>query len=525
MRKLAWFSVPFVAYTLIGCTAEEEEGSKVELPISSSQAALSATQNSEQALNGLLNAVEFLGDSESFAAVFEMFEDEGGCSTAAPYCEPSAGDCPAVEDVCLKVADSPQGMDDEAEELRQDIEELIEFLETEVFIEPNIESITDTSVTYRLGADLLCNDNGPGTAPDADCVERIATVQPRLHLTSPKDGDIDLTLMVGEDRHTPIQLQLYAESLGIQVDLGQTLEVARDLGDVPDDLDSLSGVVQLQLIENATMDYSVRVNVLEAIEVSARTEENEPIQISLEASSPTLELNANGNTETLEFTQDWNAFRFLAPLASIASDISSDEETVGPYPDGDFAAPPAEEPEPEKVYTGVVELFLAGLNYTVSYTADSDEIAIRDWGYGDTTSTLKHNDNTLLSFDVNEQAGRKLSATLKKLEDDGVQVVFNPSLDYKLKFAFQHIADQFDELPSFLLDDTLQVQLTGDTPTVELTEGQFKLASGNLALTSLAVPAANLSLEAGMCLGEAETDGSEEPAHEILSSLAIVTCQ
>jgi hypothetical protein len=47
------------------------------------------------------------------------------------------------------------------------------------------------------------------------------------------------------------------------------------------------------------------------------------------------------------------------------------------------------------------------------------------------------------------------------------------------------------------------------------------VVSGTLNMTSTSTPAANLSVPAGMCLVESET---EAPAHEFLGAFAVSTC-
>lgn len=510
-RILTYSTLPFISLSLLGCNVEKEDEDRIELPITSSQAALTATDNSEKALNGLLDAVDFLADSGTFSEVFDTFNEdilnEEGCAED--------------EQSCLKIAAPDNEMNSEAQDLRNAIAELIDFLRQEVFIDNNLESSTNTSATYLLGPDLLCDDE---FGIDRECIKRVQFVQPRLRLTSPQDGDVDITLLVGSAKHEPIQFQVYAQNLGVQVDLGQSLAFAKDLGTVSDELQAIAGVVQVQLVKNTEQNYTVQLNILEPLNVSVLTEQDEEVSILLGASSPALALNANGNTETLELLQDWKQFLLVAPLAAFADPTSDDEGYDDNLTNDDEQPEAGNESEPQHVYTGMIELLVAGLSSTISYAAESDEISVSNFGFGDKTSTLKHDGNVVAALDLNANAARRVALALKALEGrDGIAITFDPSFEAKLEFAFDYVANQFEDLPEFLLNDTLGLSFTGAAPTLELTEDKIAVTSGSLSLTSEAVSTANITVNANQCLGDAVQSESQD--HELLSALAIVSCQ
>lgn len=149
------------------------------------------------------------------------------------------------------------------------------------------------------------------TAPelDEDCVEQVNRLSPRLRLTSPREGDIDVTLLLGEarrdaTRRAPFTTQLHRSSLGLSVNLGQ--------GQV------------------------------------------------------------------------------------------------------------------EPTYTGVVELFLAGLSGSVTYTADSDVLELDDLAYGEGTITLKHDGNTLFALDLNALDGRRVNLVVNLVDNLVDNLVVEP---------------------------------------------------------------------------------------------------
>jgi hypothetical protein len=349
-------------------------------------------------------------------------------------------------------------------------------------------------------------------------------------LTTPSEGDIDVTLLLGAERHAPLALELYHDSLGVRVDLDEGLAVARDLGEEDlEGLQELSGVLEWRLVKNAERDYSVELNVLEAVSAVFESE-GDTLSTSLAASSPAWNVRINGNTNTLSAGLDLGTLRVMGPLRLFADLFESDDasQDLGGVTGDSFDALP--EPEPtEHNYTGVIELLLSGLSGTVSYTADSDILSFQDLGFGDDTSTLKHDGNTLLGLDLNALSGRRVNLEVTPTEN-GAEIHISPTFDLQLAFAFQHIADQFEGIADYLLNDTLHVWFEGNSPAIDVGDEQFRVTAGTLHLESQADPSVNVSVAAGMCLGEAEAsiDGSGESSDgesHPLASVAAVVCE
>jgi hypothetical protein len=361
----------------------------------------------------------------------------------------------------------------------------------------------------------------------------VTRLSPRLVLTSPSEGDIDVTLQLGAERHSPLTLELYRESLGVRLDLDESVAVAHDSGEELEGLSELSGLLEWRLVRNAARDYSLEFNVLEPVSVVIESE-GDTLTTSLAASSPAWNVRVNGNTNTLSAGLDLGALRVMGPLRLFADlferDASVDDAGV---PGGTFDAVPLPEP---RAYAGIVELFLSGLSGTVSYTADSDVLSFSDLGFGDGTSTLKHDGNTLLGLDLNALSGRRVNLEISPTEN-GAEVRISPTFDLKLALAFEHIADQFEGIADYLLNDTLHFWFEGGSPAIELVHEQLRVTSGTLHLDSQADPSLAVTVEAGMCFGEAGDGNSAESgdanspdersgsAEHPLASIATIACE
>jgi len=522
-----------------GCPSESE---RVELE--SGQAALTAAENSERALQGVIDAADFLAASTTIADTLAAFGGRGETCESAGSC--IGDDCIVEETVCTSDEPSAEDLEEQRQEIRDSAHELVELLRDRILIEENLEAETSTSATYRIGADILCEDDAPDSFSsgstgsggsggdldtsadlaasdelDPDCVDEVERLQPRVVLTSPREGDIDLTLQLGAEHNEPLTLALYHDSLGVRLDLGEALAVARELGEEEDveGIDALAGVLELRLVEHAARDYGLEVNVLEAIEAQIDSE-GQSLTASLAASSPAWNVRIDGNAQTLSAGIDLGALRISGPLRAFASLFESDDDELAP---GDAFAPPVEEQETTpRAYRGVIELFLAGLNGTVSYTANTDVLAFDDLGYGDATSSIKHDGNTLLALDLNENAGRHVNLRISPAAGGGAQVSITPSFDLQLALAFHHIADQFEDLSESLLDNTVRVWFDGNAPTLHVGDDQLKVTSGTLHVESTYNTEANVTVEAGMCLGgSAGSDVDDSP----LLSLEATSCE
>jgi hypothetical protein len=509
-----------LSLTLASCSPGEDAtgdtaGAAVE-PISHARAALMVTTNTETALTGLTNAGGFLAESTTLASTLDEM-GAGSESCTVTVC--STPDCVGSTETCETDEVTTEDLAEAQQEIKDAIAELVDELETRFFNEANIESSEEKSVTYLLGPDDLCNealeadvsDTGelpvPGAEPapaalDPECVDEVTRAQVRLRVTSPSEGNVDVTVMLTAERYEPLVFELHQDRLAVTTNLDQMASSIEALGEDLQGLESLEGRVQFELVKNAPQDYSARVNVLNDVKVVV-VEETDRVEFSLGAASPTTELRLDGNAKTISATYNYGPIRVAGPLSTFASMFEDDVATVT---SDDGSGVVQEEPEP-KTYAGNVEAVLAGLDGVFSFNGQTDEFTFTGIGFGDATSTFKHDGNTVLALDVNAEQGRHFDVTVKDTTS-GLEFTFSPTLDVSVLFAFRHLADQID-VPNVLLDDQLRLFFDGTNPSVRAMENGLEVTSGTLHLTSSADPTYDLEVAAGMCLlGTVE----EEPA-------------
>jgi hypothetical protein len=466
--------------------------------------------NTETALLGLTNAGGFLAESSALADTMnELGGSSETCTTSAVLCTPDAP-CEAPISECQTDEVTTADLSDAQAQVKDSIHSLVDQLSERFFTEDNIETAEDKSITYLLGPDDLCDDvetttlNSDGTVaassagPDPDCVDSATRAAVRLRVTSPSEGDVDVTVVLTDQRFEPFVFELHKQRLAVTADLDQLTSSIEAMGEDLGGLESLRGRLQLELVKNAPLDFSARFNVLDDVELVAVDNGNR-LEVSVGASSPTLEARIDGNAKTVSASYGLGPVRVSGPLALFADMFGGTDESgdalVAANGEPVATPPPA---EPAKTYTGVIEAVLGGLDGTLSYDGASDAFSLSNLGLGDETTTVTHDGNPLFALDVNPDSGRHFDLTLQDTTS-GLEVTFSPTLDVSALFAFENIADQVD-VPAALMNDTFRLFFDGQNPSVRGRDNGLEVTSGTLHLSSSAHPEDDVTVSAGMCL-------------------------
>ena len=131
-------------------------------------------------------------------------------------CEPVEG---TEEIVCVE-----EEICEEFDLPKLDVGELVDALKESVFNEQNIETVEDTNVTYLLDPEFFCDDEEERSEDELPEGEEDEPCEPldtpiRISVTSFGSGNLDMEVLVGEDRINPIDLQLHNTSITALVDL------------------------------------------------------------------------------------------------------------------------------------------------------------------------------------------------------------------------------------------------------------------------------------------------------------------
>jgi hypothetical protein len=357
-------------------------------------------------------------------------------------------------------------------------------------------------------------------------VEQAQNLQIRLRLTAPSDGDVDVELLLSASRRNPATLELHDDHIGLVVDLGEVKATLDALGEDTGELEAMSGTLALEILRYAALDYGLRFSVRTPLHVGLLHDDGQPINVRLAASVPTTELRLDGNARQVTGTYNLGSLGVIAPLDAFRDD-DEDPSVPAPAPAPSPGAPsPAPAPEPPALpWTGTIDAFLAGIDGSVTLDGSSDELDFVNLGFGNASSTVKHDGTLIAQLDLNPEAGRHFDLNVAQPGDGDPTLTFSPTFDLRVLLNFASLASQLKDLPGYALNDTLRVFFDGSDPAIRplSASDQLQVVSGTLNLTSTSQPASNLVVPAGNCLVEVDEDSPV--AHELLGQFAVSNCQ
>jgi hypothetical protein len=543
MKTLNFIAAMALLSLLTACnTGNAEFEASEPIPLETSNAALTASENVKQNLIDLGDMLAFMEKSTLMLDAFGMFEDSQTVCVPLPAGEEGEPEC--YEESSEVVVDT---------DMTEIANEIANWLNENVFVDGQLESEGD-SLVYLLDPGTFCAFDGEDDDGDnQECIDILTKIPIRVRLTSYNEGDLDIDILVGEAQLDPIDLRLYDNLLGVAVDLAATKDVAQlyfdTFGEEGEELEfpsTFSGVLSLSLERTGEGQYELAYEVEKAVQVGLTIEDDE-FNISLDKSTVTM--TADAATKSISMAAKMGALDVTFPYQAFINAMWDEGEEE--YGEGSTESPDdkPEEPQPyddimeEEVpsVSGTSALHIAGFTGSATFSAESDSLAITGLGLGNGPTTFKRNDDTLLSIDLNSGGTFDLDVSV---DNEDVIVTVAPKFDLSAMFALATIADDLDELPGFLADDTLTATLDGaDAPSLRMQDelDALQVVEGQLTLASLAYPDDTVVVAQGQCVhGEASEESSSpdvpdeeedplpeenEDGHELLSGLVVGDCQ
>ena len=483
MRTMFVVAAASLLYAGVGCGP-----STGGQPVDHKTTTQNLESNSKNLSERVSNSSTFLESSDLFSYSFDMYDSGGGeaCTTD------SQGNT-----TCESTESEEYELDIDTE-VQEGVEQALAQLKKQVFTEDNIETQTETSITYRLKGDDVCSEDQENYQ---QCVDQTNKMRYRVRVTSPNSGTLKFTAMIGPDRYTPVSFELGKNHLAATADLGdikRTVEYTdkvygtESASELPS---TLEGQVRAELRSKRDDHAHFEIKIEKAINVSGNDFQAKLAQ----AAKPVFGVTADGKSETLTSTVNFNAIEASFPVEYMVGEPQ-------PVEDGSGSSGSSSEPEYETVNHA---LKLAGLTSKSTYKAGSEELKIENISLGDSSSWLKMNGKKAITVDLNPNHGRSYGVTVgvEKSGDSVEALTFDvsPAFDLQTAFSFSHVKDLVD-VDDYLVDYEFQATLDGSDPAslrasengLEVTSGQLKLSSKN--------PAASKTAMAGQCLEEQTTE-------------------
>lgn len=274
-----------------------------------------------------------------------------------------------------------------------------EWLETEVFIEANLEEATDTMAIFRVPPSAVCPTEAECVASCFDtacaascasdvqaCTEVITKIQLRIRATLVDPDGVDLALMIGPSRFIPFELQLRPDSIATEIDLAaiksSVVFIATELGgsaaDVPE---TFEGRLRFAIIVHGEEDVELTFAILQTVRIA-----DDGTSISAAASNPLASLRGDGIAKTLTLLLDAGALDVTVPYSEV---------TGNPLSAGTFS------------------VHIDGASYLAELAEGSNVLTVENIGIGDATTTVKKDDIVLFALDLNADAGRRFTMTIE----------------------------------------------------------------------------------------------------------------
>ncbi|HXU82697.1 MAG TPA: hypothetical protein VN914_14945, partial [Polyangia bacterium] len=195
--------------------------------------------------------------------------------------------------------------EEQFDETAKDVEVL---LRDRLLVESNIETKTDTEITYLLKPEPTCRPlpSSGSTEPDPDCVRDLPKLQVRLVTVADGDG-IRITVLVGPARYELSAFVIHSDLLAWEVGfakalkavefINMTLEPAAEQKPLP--FTRLDGRIKVALQKLAPKKVKGSIAILEAIAIEA---DDPPVSLHSAKTDPLLALTGDGEAKSATLT-------------------------------------------------------------------------------------------------------------------------------------------------------------------------------------------------------------------------------
>ena len=288
--------------------------------------------------------------------------------------------------------------------------------------------------------------------------------------------------------------------------------------------ETMEGVFALEIRENQAADYTARFGIIEAIHIVAGADEDNPLGLQIAQADEVGAISISGPDKTIGGSLGLEAFKVEMPWQWIVDmfydtegysewtcemDDEGNENCYDRWIEG-------EEPPEAK---GIFSVALPGFHGALSYTLGDDAISLNNIGLGKDTSIIAVNGEPIIAIDLNADAGRQMSLSVMADGEDDMAFQITPSMALSVMFAWNKVSDVIEDIPSFLLDETIGINFAGsETPTIKIVNTDestdVMVASGELRFTSTAMDS-DVVISEGQCfVGVDDEDMSEEENDE-----------
>jgi hypothetical protein len=317
-------------------------------------------------IDGLQNALAFLEASETANNIYDMLfgeDDEEG--------EEGEG---AAEDESLEIDLS--GLRDG----------LVDLMRDDIMVEATSTVADDgLSISYQLSPEYFCDeepeedespeDEAERLEDEVDCAERLTASPIELSVMSDGEGDMNLSLLVGDDSVESLRLQVHDDMMSVITELANITALIEVFID-PEDFEmprTMAGTVGAEIREDGPLSYSARFAALESVVVESDADQD-PLALDMPQNKQPGQVRIDGTAETLSGSLSMAQLEASLPWQFVVDMFYDDEghseevcetnEETGEEDCWEEWVEPTEAPEVEEA----LNIFLADVSGSLEYT-------------------------------------------------------------------------------------------------------------------------------------------------------------
>ena len=485
MSSLRFGLVGLIGTSILGCGSDPSGGGSPR-PLDSTEATTAINQHMDELIVGLADSTGQLDTTDSTTVATQGINSALGSSSA---CSPSGGGAGDAFDGVP--ASTTKGLDDFLHQVAKEAKD-------HVFREEFVEVKDGNQVVYKINPASACGS-------DTTCVEKLTANPIRFAVTAKTDDTFNVSLLVGEARHTPGTAVLSSKKLSVRLNLAEIIDVVRLFMNAEDQKnlpERLSGVIEGALEKRAENDFAISASLIEKFDLLVGQAKGKPVAVTVLPSDPIARVTINSATNTLGYSANLGAVDVQVAGAAVCSDSCGTKEK-----------------------TGTFSAHVGGFTGEFSVSKGATDLTFSGLGLGNSTSRVALNNDPLGTLDINPNNGRKFSMNFKKTAE-GTVVTFDPALDIKLAMMLNKLSDSLRvDMPDWLSNEIFDVMLGGAAkPSVlvpaatcdangnSTSKNQLKVVTGNLSLSSSSLPSP-VTVTTGMCLVPVDSSESHPFSH------------
>ena len=460
------------AATLTACGEPVDTESTNEALSTNLQAMSQATQTNIK----VMSSSKMFGQLESNFIGDDSSSPSPDCAPGDSFCEPGGG------------FEEPQQELDA--EFSQAADAAIAFLNERVFIDAHIEEQKRSEVTYLLKGATVCADLQAGSEDFTACKDTVDAAQIRLVVTSPREGDVSVAVLVSSSRHNPFSVDVWSDTLAAEVDLGGVRKSLEHIAQVVNEPEltaeipeTFEGRVRGELKLLGTNKLKASFGVMSALKVK---DAQGSYDVSVAKANPAVSATFDAPNEKFSVTQSWNAIDLTYPETSYSWDDNGNETQS----------------------THTFKLHTDALKGSLVLDAASELISLNGISLGANAATLDVDAKRVFEMVLTDGFDIELSE-----QQDLMKAVFSGDVTLNMDFSFEEVMGAVQDLDvdDWMLDEQLTFSVKGASPTLLLDdEGDIvQVVAGELTMAA-AQRNVTVTASADQCLVDAGSQN--EPA-------------